>query len=107
MEDTPVAERPPVTARVRWLYGLGAAAYGVKDNGFSYFLIFYYNQVLGLPGAYSGLAILIAMIVDAISDPLVGMWSDNTHSRLGAPTSFHVRSGAAGGGVLLPLVAPA
>ena len=44
-------ERPEVTTKVRWLYGLGSVAYGVKDNGFSYFLLFYYNQVLDLPGA--------------------------------------------------------
>ncbi len=81
-------ERPIVTARVRWLYGSGSIAYGVKDNGFSYFLLFYYNQVLGLPGSYAGMAILIAMIFDAISDPLVGIWSDNTHSRLGRRHPF-------------------
>lgn len=81
-------ERPPVTARVRWMYGAGSAAYGVKDNGFSYFLLFYYNQVLGLPGAYAGLAILIAMIFDAVSDPIVGVWSDNTRSRWGRRHPF-------------------
>jgi Na+/melibiose symporter-like transporter len=81
-------ERPVVTTKVRWLYGVGSIAYGVKDNGFSYFLLFYYNQVLDLPGSYAGLAILIAMVFDAISDPLVGVWSDNTHSRLGRRHPF-------------------
>lgn len=80
--------RPQITARVRWLYGIGSAAYGVKDNGFSYFLLFYYNQVLDLPGAYAGLAILIAMLFDAISDPVVGVWSDNTRSRWGRRHPF-------------------
>jgi Na+/melibiose symporter-like transporter len=70
------------------MYGIGSAAYGVKDNGFSYFLLFYYNQVLGLPGAYAGLAILIAMVFDAISDPVVGFWSDNTRSRWGRRHPF-------------------
>ena len=80
--------RPPITPRVRWLYGIGSVAYGVKDNGFAYFLLFYYNQVLGLPGAYAGLAILIAMLFDAISDPVVGVWSDNTRSRWGRRHPF-------------------
>ncbi|MEZ5559062.1 MAG: MFS transporter [Pseudomonadales bacterium] len=83
-----VVARPPVTAKVRWLYGIGSAAYGVKDNGFSYFLLFYYNQVLDLPGAYAGLAILIAMLFDAVSDPIVGLWSDNTRSRWGRRHPF-------------------
>ena len=81
-------QAPVITNKVRWLYGFGAIAYGVKDNGFSYFLLFYYNQVLGLPGSYAGTAILIAMIFDAISDPVVGVWSDNTHSRWGRRHPF-------------------
>ena len=68
-------ERPPITARVRWMYGIGSAAYGVKDNGFSYFLLFYYNQVLGLPGAYAGLAILIAMVTQVIGDNIARAFS--------------------------------
>jgi len=83
-----VSRPPPIRAPIRWLYGFGSVAYGVKDNGFSYFLMFYYNQVLGLPGSLAGTAILIAMVFDAISDPLVGYWSDNTHSRLGRRHPF-------------------
>ena len=83
-----MAEAPVITSKVRWLYGFGSIAYGVKDNGFSYFLLFYYNQVLGLSGAYAGAAILIAMIFDAVSDPLVGVWSDNTHSKWGRRHPF-------------------
>ena len=82
------ADRLSLTRRVRWFYGLGAAAYGVKDNGFSYFLMFYYNQVLDLPGSLAGTAILIAMIFDAISDPLVGVWSDNIRTRWGRRHPF-------------------
>jgi len=70
------------------LYGFGAVAFGVKDNGFSYFLMFYYNQVLGLPGSLAGMAIFIAMIIDAACDPIIGFWSDNTRSRLGRRHPF-------------------
>ncbi len=31
------------------LYGVGSVAFGVKDTGFAFFLLLYYNQVLGLP----------------------------------------------------------
>ena len=57
---------------IRLYYGVGAVAYGVKDNGFSYFLLLYYNQVLGLPARWVGGGILTALVVDAFSDPLVG-----------------------------------
>jgi Na+/melibiose symporter-like transporter len=63
-------------------------AYGVKDNGFSFFLMIFYSQVLGLPATLAGLAIMIALVFDAVSDPLVGYWSDNTHSRLGRRHPF-------------------
>ena len=39
--------------------------------------------MLGLSGTLSGIAIFIAMVVDAISDPLVGALSDATRSRWG------------------------
>jgi Na+/melibiose symporter-like transporter len=58
-------------------------AFGVKDNGFSYFLAFFYTQVVGLPAEAVGLAILAALVIDAFIDPIVGQLSDNTRSRWG------------------------
>jgi glycoside/pentoside/hexuronide:cation symporter, GPH family len=72
----------------RLAYGFGSVAYGVKDNGFNYFLLFFFNQVMGLPADKVSLAILIALCVDAISDPVVGNWSDRTHSRWGRRHPF-------------------
>jgi len=69
-------------------YGFGAVAYGVKDNGFAYFLLLYYNQVLGLPAESVGAAIMMALIFDALSDPIVGYASDNLHSRWGRRHPF-------------------
>ena len=40
-------QRP--TLATKFFYGIGSIAYGVKDNGFSFFLLLNYNQVLGLP----------------------------------------------------------
>ncbi len=64
-------------------YGLGSIAFGVKDNGFSYLLLLFYNQALGLSAKSVGLAIMIALIVDAVADPFIGNWSDHLRSRLG------------------------
>jgi GPH family glycoside/pentoside/hexuronide:cation symporter len=69
-------------------YGFGSVAFGVKDNGFAFFLLLYYNQVLGLPEAYVGLGIFIALTVDATVDPLVGYVSDHFHSRWGRRHPF-------------------
>lgn len=64
-------------------YGFGAVAYGVKDFGFSTFLLFFFNQVLGLPSFEVSLAIMCALLVDAFIDPAIGFLSDRTRSRWG------------------------
>ena len=66
---------------VRLTYGFGAVAYGIKDNGFAYFLLLFYGTVVGLEPALAGTALLIALVFDSLSDPIVGYWSDNTRSR--------------------------
>ncbi len=68
---------------MRLAYGLGAGPFGIKDNGLSYLLLIFYNQALGLPAATVGLIIMVALIVDALTDPLIGHLSDRTRSRLG------------------------
>lgn len=79
-------ERLPFSTRC--LYGVGSVSEGIKSTAFNSFLLFYYNQVLGLPGTMGGLAILLALAVDAVTDPLMGSISDNFHSRWGRRHPF-------------------
>ena len=53
------------------------------SHGVAYFLLIYYSQVVGLDPALAGFALLLALVVDAVSDPLVGRWSDHIRTRLG------------------------
>ena len=46
-------------------------------------MLVYYNQVLGLEPALAGLALALALVVDAVTDPLVGVWSDRARTRWG------------------------
>ena len=64
--------RREVDRPTRWLYGFGSVAFGVKDNGFSYFLVFFYNQVMGVPAQAIALAAFLALLFDACIDPLIG-----------------------------------
>jgi glycoside/pentoside/hexuronide:cation symporter, GPH family len=68
---------------LKLLQGLGAVAYGIKDNGFSVFLLIFYNQVMGLDAGVVGAVILAALIVDAFADPIIGELGDRTQSRWG------------------------
>ena len=49
----------------------------------SFTTMLFYNQVLGLSASLCGVVFLIASIVDGISDPLVGAYSDQVKSRWG------------------------
>src|SRR5690606_10981497 len=72
-----------LSARTRFWYGLGQAAEGIKNHSFTFFLLFYYTQVLGLSGTLASLALAIALVFDAVTDPLAGALSDRTASRWG------------------------
>ena len=75
--------RPAPTLSTKLFYGFGSVAFGVKDQGFAFLLLLYYNQVLGMPEKWVGLGIMIALIADAFLDPIVGYVSDNLHTRWG------------------------
>ena len=77
----PPAERLPL--RIKLGNGFGSVAYGIKDNGFATFLLLFYNQALGLDAGAVGFILLIALLLDAMIDPLVGYWSDKTHTSWG------------------------
>ena len=72
-----------ISTRSRIAYATGAIPYAVKDAAFSAFVLFFYTQVLGLSGSLTGLAIFLSVIWDAVSDPLIGAWSDRLQTRWG------------------------
>lgn len=78
---SPAATKLPL--RLKLFHGLGSIAYGVKDNGFSTFLLIFYNQVIGLDAGLVGTAIMFALIADGFADPIIGELSDRTRSRWG------------------------
>ncbi|MEM9310872.1 MAG: MFS transporter [Pseudomonadota bacterium] len=85
--DEALPKRGPALA-TKLAYGFGAVAYGVKDSGLKYFLLIFYAQVVGVDSRLVSVAILIALMCDAISDPIVGYWSDNLRSRWGRRHPF-------------------
>jgi Na+/melibiose symporter-like transporter len=83
-----VAATPKLGVLTRIAFGVGGAAGGIKNNGFDYVLLLFYSQILGLPGWWVAGAIWIALVVDAVSDPIVGYWSDNLRSKMGRRHPF-------------------
>ena len=72
-----------IQAKEKYLYASGAVANGVKGDAFTFFLLFFYSNVIGLTPGLASLAIFIALMVDAFTDPIMGVISDRTNHRLG------------------------
>ncbi len=70
------------------MFAVGQIPEGVQSTSFGFFLLFFYNQVLGLSGFLASLAIVIALLVDAVSDPVIGSWSDGIRHRWGRRHPF-------------------
>lgn len=64
-------------------FGLGGGVNAVKTDFFVWYLGAYYLTVLGLSPILTGFALLLALFVDALSDPLIGTLSDRIRSKFG------------------------
>ena len=72
-----------LTNKFKINYSIGAVANGIKTDTFTFFLLFFYSNIIGLNPGLAGLAIFIALCVDAVTDPLMGTISDRTNSKYG------------------------
>ena len=88
MSHDSTATRPPLTFSTNLLYGVGSVAFGVHQATLTSALLLFFNQVVGLPAAWVGTAMMVTLIFDAICDPLIGEWSDHTRSRWGRRHPF-------------------
>jgi glycoside/pentoside/hexuronide:cation symporter, GPH family len=91
-EAAQVARGTPLTRRFKVGYGVGAMGDGIVSAGFGFFLLFYLTAVCGMSGALAGTAKLIALLVDAVADPAIGLASDRIRSRLGRRLPFMIGS---------------
>ncbi len=71
----------PRTTRVA--YGVGCFGTDLFWHGTSFFLLFYYTDVLGLRSDVAGLIFGAAMIWDGLVDPLMGLVASRTRTRWG------------------------
>lgn len=73
---------------LKMFYAVGSAAEAVISVAFNAFNFFFYTNILGIPGTLAGLAITIALVFDAVTDPLVGAVSDRWRSKIGRRHPF-------------------
>jgi Na+/melibiose symporter-like transporter len=72
-----------VSLSTKVFQAVGALPEALKNWVFSTFLLFFYNQVLGVNAFKASVAIALALIIDAVFDPLIGSFSDGLKTRLG------------------------
>lgn len=64
-------------------YGLGDTASNFFFQVFNIFLLYYYTDVYGIDPALIGIMFIVTKVVDAISDPVMGLVADRTNTRWG------------------------
>ncbi|QHI69793.1 MFS transporter [Tichowtungia aerotolerans] len=81
-----------------WGYASGEGASSITMNGFSNFGMLFYTQIMGMSPELAGIALSIATVWDAVTDPLMGTISDRTVTRFGRRHPYMLV-----GGILLAL----
>ena len=95
-----------VTLRNRAMYGIGGAVYAAKEAAYTMFVLLYFTQVLGLSWTLTGIVVAISLVWDAVSDPMVGAWSDRFRSSFGRRRPFMIAAVVPSGLGFVGLFAP-
>lgn len=88
------------------LYGMGELYGGGSATLISLVLLVFLNKALGISTAIAGTIIMVSKVWDAVSDPLMGVISDNTRSRFGRRRPYIVLGGLLTVIAMLLLFAP-
>ena len=72
-----------LSLKAKIIYALGEMPGSHMNSAIGMSLALYYNQILGVAASTISIGMGLALLIDAISDPLVGSYSDNFKSKLG------------------------
>lgn len=69
--------------KTKIIYALGEMPGSHMNGAIGGLLALYYNQILGVSASTISIGMGLALLLDAVSDPIVGAYSDNFKSKLG------------------------
>ena len=64
-------------------FGLGGGVNAIKTDFFVFYLGVYYLTIIGLNPLLTGIALFVALIFDAVTDPMIGAFSDRLKTKYG------------------------
>lgn len=70
-----------VTNKNVWLYSVGSLANNLVFMFVSTYVMFFYTNVLGISAIAAGSIFMVARLIDAVTDPVMGMLIDRTNSK--------------------------
>jgi melibiose permease len=72
-----------INLKTKFFYSLGMLGANFGCAPIYIFLMYYFTDIAGLKGAFVGTMFLVARLIDAVTDPMMGLVVDNTKSRFG------------------------
>lgn len=66
-----------------WLYSTGNFANNIIFMMVGTYITYFYTNILGISPAMAGLVFMVARLVDAFTDPLMGIIVDKTNTKIG------------------------
>lgn len=95
MTTTPVAgtgaSRLPFS--LRFSFGIGSLGTATVLNSTSILLLFFMTNLLGIRPSVGGALLFISKVVDVLSNPVIGLLSDRTHTRIGRRRPYLLAGG--------------
>jgi GPH family glycoside/pentoside/hexuronide:cation symporter len=79
----PADEFGKLTVFNKLAYGVGTTGISMTGNILAFFVMYFFTDVAGLPAYLAGSLLLIGKVTDAVSDVVIGWWSDRTRSPWG------------------------
>lgn len=77
-----------IPGKVRWGYGASGYAASIFFLNFVFYAMYFFTDVVGITPAIAGSIISVGALWDAITDPMVGYWSDNRDPKKGRRRPF-------------------
>jgi len=72
-----------ITIREKIGFSLGDGACHIVFDNVMFYMMFFYTDIYKIPAAFVGSLFLAARVLDAITDPLIGLVADRTRTRWG------------------------